>query len=1272
MRVVLSGAGRSVRRHALFDTGAQVSVMEAAVAKQGRWPLMKTRLQALVGVGDGEKGGGNRQEVLGVVQAEVEVQGVKGVVSFAVVRSIGAKLPDVVLGRSALIENQWQAVVDAGGVTLREVEQMAAASMMRTMELNVVTTMDEDGEETVVYGAPAYEDVTEEEDGDEVEYMPPPEKEREEVINDILKKVDPLELEEELKDQLGAMLKERWRALNNKIGGVRGYEFAIEVEEGTKAVSRPMFRYDPEQTEEIKRQSRELLERGLIEPCKSRWSTSVVLAKKKDGTKRMAVDYRGLNKVTKPDRFPAPRIDDLLDDLAEYRVFSTLDMRWGYWQMPLREEDRDKTAFATPDGLYRWKVMPFGLRNATGAFQRMMTEVLADMKGVKVYVDDVVVGTVGTEGHVELLSAVLKRIEDAGLVCKLSKCEFMKSEVEVLGFVIGGGKVGMQERMEGKVLRCREPETKSEVRQFVGMTGFYRHFIDHFAERAAPLTDVMGAVAEWKWGEEQKESFEDLKDAVLESPVLRAPDLSEEFVLHTDASGIGIGAALMQRDPDGRLYVCRFYSRKLEGAQRRYSATEREYLAVVLALKQWRKYLSVKPSEVHTDHKPLLTMVQQGEQAQSARVQRWGTIMQAFDVRVRYIKGKANVVADALSRELFMEREPEVSEEAVIGAMTRAELEEPVEPVKGGEPDMEKSDVPGDAGLEVEPDGVAAEIRDAQRYWEEMKVAQKRDQECARWLEKLEQGGVVKKDGGEVFLDDGVLMFRDNEGRKRLVVPSSKRAELLRLVHENQRDGGHFGARKGAHKLRPRWWWPTMITDLRQWVSGCQLCQFYKHQRGRTKLPADTPRVIPAMPWDSVFVDAVGPVTQGDGSYRYLLVAIDHFTRWVELMPTRRLTTELYVGWLRQLIDRWGVMRRLTTDRGSNFVSKLVEEFCKALEIEQHKTTAWRPTANSLVERYNGELKQRLMTYCEENGKKWPGKTDDWACAHNTTVHAMTGHTPFFLMHGREMPMAYDWLLKARGKDEPQSIYEYRTHMVRTLEDSYAAARANQGDKEHERRVRLDTVVKVTNPPPQFKEGDRVLLQARHRLPGEKKDATRVWRGPYRVLEKVSDVTYVILKEGREDEVHVDRLKRWKPPGDLRERDKRAREAMEEDSSSEESVGEVDVWEDDEPAESKGEDDEEADEAEEALEDEDVRAQEEEKNEYEVEQVLESRLVDTESRVAPGKRREFLIKWKNWGGEHNSWEKEANLEMARDAVKQFLDVERARRMERRAARAEAL
>ena len=1497
---LLCGSDGAVEVPGLVDSGAQVSIMTEKIASQGGWRVVATRLQSLVGIGQDHK------RVQGVVRVQTKLPGVEGMVTYAVVDELPEKLPDVVVGRSAVVENQWQIVMDQAGVRVNQVQSVggtmepadeteadtieeqptAAAAVTRVeegpwversyeefeqladelggfasmdeqpldaqpaseadqpqhpqhqqeMAVGMVKLVDEHGNVDVMYAAPAYEDVDVEEDGEETPFMPPVEIEREAVEREVRGRLASMKGQwaPEVLRELERVCLKRWRVLTNKVGGVKGYECKIELKEGAKPVRCRPYRLTPEKRDEVMRQVGDLVTRGIVEPCDSAWSTNVVLARKKDGTWRMATDYRGVNGETVSNEQPVPRVDDIVDELAGYNVFTTVDMLSGYWQVPVREEDRDKTAFVTPNGLYRWKVMPFGLKNATGEFQRMMTEVLKGIPGVFVYVDDVVLGTVSIEGHVNRVDEMMSRLEKAGLVCKFSKCSFLQRSVEVLGFQVSGGTQGTTQRLRDKINASRRPADAANVRRFVGLVGFYRHFVERFSERAAPLTDVMNEKSEWKWEEAQEASWLDLKQALSSDRVLRLPDLSREFIIHTDASGIGLGAVLMQRDPEagGRMYVCRFFSKKLSDPERNYSATEREYLAIVLALKKWRKYLGMRPFEVHTDHKPLLSMIKGSLEDQSMRVQRWALTLQQFAITIRYIKGRQNVVADALSRELFVDPadpdsgpaeaadtaasdeaeakgkqdgsvefqpaasdqhtpqqqsassatvspaqgdeadtaasdeaeakgkqdgsvefqpaasdqhtpqqqsassatvSPAQGDEADTAASDEAEAkgkqdgsvefqpaandqhtpQQPLEPavaasptpgdaqvreqqqqppqaehdLKGGSveakagdeppgltdvPDEDSdsdSDMPEELGVAVDPKGLMEEELLAEEYWTEMSSNQRRDPALAKMRTLLEQGKKVRKDGGEVVMGKGeVLFFRDRGGRKRLVLPPGERVDAMKSVHEESSRGGHYGVRKGMAALTRRYWWPGMAEEFKTWVAGCPRCQIYKHYRGRASLPKDTPRIIPSHPWESVYVDAIGPLRVGEGGYRYALVAIDHFSRWVEIVPTRRLTTESYVGWLQQLIGRWGCMKRLTSDRGSNFVSHLADALCKAMGIKRHQTTAWRPTANALVERYNGELKQRLATACEEQGKQWPAYCSDYQSAHNQSVHVVTGYTPFFLMHGWEAKVPYDLLLEARGEEEPVGVQQFVKRMAKAHSEAWEAAHHHQENRDRYKQLDPARMPKKENPPPVFRMGQDVLLQRRHRLPGEAKETMVRWTGPFKVVGKVSDITYVIDREGREDTVHVDRLKTWRGDrGVLAGVREGVRDATH-DTQTQEGLGGSDVaWEDDleEPVPPPEEPQSGT-----LRPDEDLRGLETAEGVYEVERLLDSRTLRSRGGAEP--RVEYLVKWKNWDDLHNSWEPRHNLEeSAAGALREYHDQERVMRAARRAEAARA-
>jgi len=445
-----------------------------------------------------------------------------------------------------------------------------------------------------------------------------------------------------------------------------------------------------------------------------------------------------------------------------------------------------------------------------------------------------------------------------------------------------------------------------------------------------------------------------------------------------------------------------------------------------------------------------------------------------------------------------------------------------------------------------------------------------------------------------------------------------------------------------------------MTTDVEQWIETCKVCQAYEMRRGVPRAKADMPRVIPNRPWASVYIDAVGPLPRGDGGYQYILVAIDHFTRWVEMKAVRRLTAETFVDWMQHdLINRWGPMVRVTTDRGSNFVSDVAKAVYEAVGVERHRITAWRPQSNGLVERFNGTLKQLLKAYAEETGSGWPRGITNYMYAYNTAVHSATGFTPFYLMHGWEAKLPYELLLEQRGKSEYRSVNEYVEGLVVAVNDCWQAAAMEMEEGDRRKHWSPATTARKENPMPTFEVGQQVLVRKPFRSAGESKATRRQWYGPYEVLDKVSDLVYVIAREGYDDEVHVDRLKRYRTLDQDGPRF-RYKERVKEEEGEAEREGEIEVSEEVEDRaelrlfpEEPGERDEEDQQWDE------VRKEEEEGNCFEVEAILDRRVLRSSARLDRGQRMEYLVKWKHWPDTEATWERGENLEGCRELVWEY-------------------
>ncbi|KAG8474941.1 hypothetical protein CXB51_031650 [Gossypium anomalum] len=425
----------------------------------------------------------------------------------------------------------------------------------------------------------------------------------------------------------------------------REVEFGIDLLPGTAPVSIAPYRMAPKELVELKAQIQELLDRGFIRPSVSPWGAPVLFVKKKDGTMRMCIDYRQLNKLTIKNKYPLPRIDDLFDQLKGASVFSKIDLRSGYHQLWVKEADIHKTAFRTRYGHYEFLVMPFGLTNAPATFIDLMNRVFQPFldQFVVGFIDDILVYS-GTEvKHDEHLRTVLQVLREKELYAKFSKCEFWLREVTFLGHVVSAEGIKVDPRKIEAILEWKPPRSVSEIRSFLGLAGYYRRFVEGFSVMAAPLTKLIRKGVLFVWTEKQQEAFERLKKVLTEAPVLIQPESGKDFTVYSDASHVGLGCVLMQ---EGK--VVAYASRQLKPHEGNYPTHDLELAAVIFALKIWRHYLYGERCIIYTDHKSLKYLLTQKEL--NLRQRRWIELLKDYDCSIEYHPGKANVVADALSR----------------------------------------------------------------------------------------------------------------------------------------------------------------------------------------------------------------------------------------------------------------------------------------------------------------------------------------------------------------------------------------------------------------------------------------------------------------------------------------------------------------------------------------------------------------------------------------------------------------------------------------------
>jgi len=902
-------------------------------------------------------------------------------------------------------------------------------------------------------------------------------------------------------------------------------------------IRQPAYRVPYRHRTELQTLLSSLLHKGVIQPSSSPWASPVVLVPKKDGSLRLCVDYRKLNKVTVADAYPLPRVDDTLDAFAGCDTFTTLDMATGYWQIAMDATDQEKTAFTTPLGLYEFTVLPMGCCNGPATFQRLMQHVLADIIAAsnpvcRVFFDDIGIGSSGIGHGLRGLASVFRQLRKYNLRLKLSKCAFLQTRTKFLGVDISGTGIHTSAAKVDAIVSWPTPTSAKDVRSFLGLAGYYRRFVPRFAHVSAPLTALTAKKTPFVWTPACSAAFRILKERLAGAPVLALPDYSATaapFVLDTDASSFGMGAALSQRQEGEDRVIC-FGSILFNKAQRNYSATERELLAFVHFSRVFRYYLVGHPFTVRTDHAALKWLMTLKEP--TGRRARWLEQLAELDFTVEHRPGRQHVNADALSRRAA----------AVVSnrsaSSTAAPIPSSVTTVPSASPAVEAqplSDIPSQSpmlfGVSLleswMPRLPAAELLAAQKVDPEISIiftwynpdTQKFDLPSHEALAGCSP--IVRRYAADSYnfcLHDNILYRNSTEHGLQLIVPTSLRDELLQSFHSDP-GGGHFGAEKTLSSLKRRFYWPGMKGDVRTHILACAPCAISK---SATTSKAPLQSVIAGYPNEIVAMDLVGPLPTTRHGNSYILVCQDYFTRWPAAFPLPNMTaaTVANVFFLRWICT-FGPPTQLHTDQGTQFESNLFAELCDLFNIHKTRTTAYHPQGDGLVERFNRTLVSSLRAYANTKPHSWDDYIEPTLLAYRTAVHSSSNFTPAKLMLGRELRLPAELVYGL----PPDATFTSTAHYVVQLADALHTAfgRARETDRVAHKRQKdyYDYRTKTS----QYAPGDRVWLAK----PGILQKLESRWDGPFLVTSVLGPTTYTIRRtddpDGRIQTVHYNRLK---------------------------------------------------------------------------------------------------------------------------------------------------
>jgi hypothetical protein len=808
-------------------------------------------------------------------------------------------------------------------------------------------------------------------------------------------------LNKDEKLELAKVLKHHEELFDGTLGEWKGSGVSFElIDKAVPSHSKP---YPIPQIHEgpTKKEVERLCQIGVLEPCDdSEWGAPCFITPKKDGSVRFLTDFRKLNRLLRRKPWPIPLIQHMLQTLEGFKYASSLDLNMGYYTIRLNPDAQNLCTIVLPWGKYKYKRLPMGISGAPDIFQAKMSSLMAGLEFVRVYLDDCLITSKGTfTDHMEKLTAALQRISDAGLRINAKKSYFGRSAIEYLGYwVTRDGIQPLPSKVEA-MLRMEEPKTRRQLRAFVGLVNYYRDMWRRRSHVLAPLTALCSESKKWKWGDEQRTAFNEVKKILSKDAILAFPDFTKEFIIYTDASKYQLGGVITQ---DNKPLA--FYSRKLNDAQTRYTTTERELLSIVETLKEFKNILFGQKITVMTDHKNLIY-----HDLQTDRVLRWRLLLEEYGVEIKYIKGVSNIVADTLSRyptsnDPIVDRSPPNSEK-LSEIFVQQNLEPDIFPVNFG---------------------VIASY-------------QNRDKELENLL-KTTNPNISRKifRGGE-----SLICHRD-----KIFVPKDLRRHIIDWYHTYLM---HPGITRTEETISQHLYWPNIRKTVEEFVKSCPTCQKAKGKRLKYgHLPAKDP-VSESQPWQRLCVDTIGPYEIRRINKKPLkfsaVTMIDPATGWFEMkqLKTKKadeVSNAVETTWL----TRYPWPQEIVFDAGSEFKAEFRQMIEKEYRIKAKPITVRNPQSNGIVERIHGVIGDMFRSYefanvNEQDDDPFAGIVTAICWALRSTYHTTLKSTPGQLVFGRDMIFNIgheaDWKLIQERK-RTRIEYNNARENQRRIEHDYA------------------------------------------------------------------------------------------------------------------------------------------------------------------------------------------------------------------------------------------